>query len=363
MEPQLTTENPSPTGTLPPLLSERLLIEQLAAARESSSPSWSGTHAIVTSPGRGQSAQWIREQLGFENVQAWYLDLHDAGMAREALPESVEVLCAADLPEQECDLAAISVLRRSESELTRDILQQAHLRLRDGGHLIASVDNPRDRWLHEQMQGMFDKVTSHRLDQGCVYVAKKTRPLKKAKDFRCQFPFRDEDGRLIQAFTRPGVFSHRRLDAGARQLMLSAEIGPQDSILEMGCGCGAVAMCSSYQTSGKVYAVDSNARSIECTRLGIAENEIKNVEAIWDCDGSFSLPGQVDLALANPPYFGDEAIWRHFVDVSVRCLRPGGALLVVTKKPRWYSDYFQDLLEDIVVFESGKYFIACGRRP
>ena len=48
---------------------------------------------------------------------------------------------------------------------------------------------------------------------GAVYVATKTEPLKKIKNFECEFAFRDR-GRLIRAVSRPGVFSHRSIDAG-----------------------------------------------------------------------------------------------------------------------------------------------------
>jgi 16S rRNA G1207 methylase RsmC len=66
--------------------------------------------------------------------------------------------------------------------------------------------------------------------------------------------------------------------------------------------------------------------------------------------------------LANPPYFGDDLISKHFVDTAVSTLRSGGALLVVTKQPSWYQEYFESLaLDDIAVFESSRYFVVCGR--
>ncbi len=42
--------------------------------------------------------------------------------------------------------------------------------------------------------------------------------------------------------TRPGVFSHRELDNGARQLLDSVDVFPSADILDIGCGSGAVAM-------------------------------------------------------------------------------------------------------------------------
>jgi 16S rRNA G1207 methylase RsmC len=340
---------------LPPLPAEQMLIETL--------PEWDGERAIVISPGRAQLADHLLIQRRMPQVTAWFYDLYDASQARQVCTPEVEVACATDLPDGEIDLVAMPVLRRGEVELTRELLQQGHERLVPGGYLATSVDNPKDRWLHEQMQVLFDKVTCVRDERGAAYWGRKTKPLKKHKDFRCQFAFRDEEQRLIQVVSRPGVFSHRRLDPGARQLMLAVEIGPEDAVLDMGCGAGPVALFAAFQTTGPVYAVDANARAIECTRKGAEINALPNVQAILNADGEIALPEPVDLALANPPYFGNERISQHFVDTAVCSLRPGGALLVVTKQPSWYEACFESLLEDVVVFESSRYHIACGRKP
>ena len=371
----------APLQPLPPLPAEQLLIDCL--------PDWGGLRGLVVSPGRAQLADHLVAVRGMPYVAAWYVDLHDAAAANAVCAEGVHVLCGSDLPDSEhdigevaealdvatpksetpdgfhFDLIAMPVLRRGEVEMTRELMQQAHQRLAIGGYLAVSVDNPKDQWLHEQMQALFDKVTSHRTPQGCAYWGKKTKPLKKLKDFSCQFAFRDEDSqRMIQVLTRPSVFSHRRLDPGARQLMLTAEIGPTDNVLEMGCGAGAVSLAAAFETSGTVFAVDANARAIECTQRGAQLNGLENVQAILNADGDLDLPVAIDLALANPPYFGDDRISQHFVDTAVGVLRPGGALLVVTKNPEWYGAYFEALqLEDIVIFESSKYYIACGRKP
>lgn len=344
---------------LPPLPSERLLLESLSHWGGGLSPQ---ARSLVVSPGRAQVADALLEHQLSGHTVAWYLDQHAATAAERACRPGVAVRCAANLPEEEFELVALPVLRQGEAELTRDVMQQAHQRLTTGGQLVASVDNPNDQWLHEQMREMFDKVTCLRGTSGCVYWARKTAPLKKVRDFTCQFPFRDAQGRMIQVVSRPGVFSHRRLDPGARQLLNAAEIGPADQVLEMGCGAGPVSFAVAFQTEGRVYAVDSNARAIECTQLGAQLNGLTNVHCLHNADGQLSLPTEVDVALANPPYFANDRIAQHFVDTALRYLRPGGALLAVTKQPGWYESYFSARLDDVVVMEAARYFIACGRK-
>lgn len=365
------------TSDLPPYLTEQLMMDHLPV--DSIVQAVAGAFNPMTcliSPGRAQMASRLMDVLadhpsaytGEHRPIAWYVDLFAAAMTSRTLnsysdsSREVEVVCSADLPNEVMQVVAVPILKRGEAEFARDILQQAHMRLSHGGLLLASVDNPQDTFVHDQLRAMFDKVTAVRLAEGCVYWGSKTNELRKAKDFSCQFAFKDE-GQLIQVISRPSVFSHRRLDPGARQLMLAAEIGPEDHVLDMGCGSGVVALSCAMKTTGTVTGVDANARSVECLQRAAELNGLSNVRAELNADGNFELDQAIDVALANPPYFGDEVISRHFVDTCFSALRPGGALLVVTKQPSWYEDYFAGLLEDITTFESGRYFVACGRRP
>ena len=176
-------KNPETEAHLRPLMTEQLLIDHLPTTAEAAA-------ALVISPGRAQLADYLLTNHRYNSVQAWYLDLHDASqVSRSAAGEEtgagctdVEILCGADLPQASYALVAMPVLKRGEVELTRDLLQQAHQRLEPGGYLAASVDNPKDNWLHGQLQSMLEKVTCQRTKQGCVYWGKKTSELKKVKE-------------------------------------------------------------------------------------------------------------------------------------------------------------------------------------
>jgi 16S rRNA G1207 methylase RsmC len=339
-----------------PLASERLLIEKF--------PDLHGDHALVVSAGRAQLAEELALRRNYHSVTAWYLDLYSAAVTAQDIDSKVSVACSADLPiaEHELDLVALPVMKRSESELTRDLMQQAHQRLKVGGYLIMAVDHAADRWVHEQMQGIFAKVSCDRSDAGCVYWAKKTEPLKKIKKFEAEFVFRD-NGQLIKAMSRPGVFAHRRMDGGARQLIESAEVNSTDHVLDMGCGVGTISLAAAFRTTGLVHSVDSNARAIDCVVQSAALNNLTNIRTYLNADGQLDLPQKVDVALANPPYYGDDSIAQHFVDVCISNLNPGGALLAVTKNPRWYHAYFENQLDDIAIFEAANYYVCCGRKP
>src|SRR5262249_28311319 len=158
----------------------------------------------------------------------------------------------------------------------------AHDRLSIGGRLISATSSEDDQWLHGQMRKLFDKVTRRPQDGGVIYLATKTAPLKKYKNFVCEFAFRDQE-RLIKAVSRPGVFSHRSLDAGARALINTMVVGDGDRVLDLGCGSGAVALAAAFRASAvTVVAIDSHTRAVECTVQGAKLNELTNVTTILD---------------------------------------------------------------------------------
>ncbi len=348
-----------------PLICEQILIDSL--------PHWDGKRFLVVSPGRAQLAWHLSQRLAAQqteaaSVAAWYVDLHRANEARTALADSgakVDILCSADLPgspevpEEQYDAVMMPVLKRGEAEFTRDIMQQAHSRLKVGGYLAVSVDNPSDNWMHEQMRTILDKVTVHQHAQGRAYWGRKTGPLKRVRDFDCELQFRDED-RILTAYSRPSVFSHRKLDDGARQLIKHVDIAPEDNVLDFGCGSGVVALACANRTHGKVFGVDANTRAIECLARGAATNGMTNVTALLNADGRLGLSVKIDVALANPPYFGDQKIWQHFTDACLSNLRVGGSLLIVTKQPNWFAEYLEPKVESLSVAPSGHYFLVHG---
>ena len=150
--------------------------------------------------------------------------------------------------------------RKGEAELTRELLQEAHDRLTPGGFLIASTDNPRDRWLHNEMRTLFARVSRREHAMGVVYQARKTGPLVRRRNFASEFAFRDA-GRLIHVRTRPGVFSHRKVDPGARQLMAAMPINPGERILDIGCGSGVVSLAAACPDGGRDRTGHRLARS------------------------------------------------------------------------------------------------------
>jgi 16S rRNA G1207 methylase RsmC len=362
-----TARHPSPTASpstgrgtesVRPYPQEALLIDVVSEM--------SGQRVICASPGLAQFAGAAAEALPDAVVSCTYLDLYRANLAIEYWGDwrpNLKIECLADLVGDEADVVALPFSSGGEAELTRDLLQAGHQRLKQGGRLFASTNNRKDAWLGEQLQKLFRKLERRKLTKGVLYVGTKTEPLKKLKNYSCEFAFRDQ-GRLIRAFSRPGVFSHRHIDPGARHLIDEMRIAAGARVLDIGCGAGTVTLAAAFRAEGvQVHAVDSNVRAVECTQRGAELNALSNVTTELNANGNYAGAGQYDVALANPPYYSGFRIASHFLAAGRDALRPGGRILLVTKLPEWYQENMPEWFDDVSMTERKGYFLFTGVRP
>lgn len=324
----------------------------------------SGTRIICTSPGRGQAAWSLATERPGARVEGWFLDLFqlEAATGHDGAPENLALTCAADIPGGSFDLAVIPLARDGEAELARDLLQAALQALDVGGHLVATVDNPRDTWLHGQLADTGERVRVRPGTDAVAYVVEKTRP-PRIRDFSASVVFRDRD-RILTALTRPGVFAHRRIDPAARHLLNAVDIAPGTRVVDIGCGSGCVGLgIAARDPSVAVHALDSAARAVDCTRRSVAANGLVNIAVALEARGRIPEPGSWDLVLANPPYYADFRIARLFVDAAFTALAPGGTLLVATKRPQWYLDTLPESWRDVAREEVKHYHLIEAVRP
>ena len=279
-----------------PRPAEHLLMNKLVDA--------SAKNVLCTTVGRGQLAGLLANLDSNRNVKCHTLDFYQAKAMVEyhsKICSNLEVVCEPDLPEGEFDLVAIPTAKSNEAELTRDLLQQGFERLAEGRTMYTAVDKPDDQWLHGEMKRLFPKVTRLQKRKGVVYSAVKKGPLKKVKNFDAEFAFRDDE-RLFKMMSRPSVFSHRKLDVGARALMNMMRVDEGDRVLDIGSGSGAVGIAAAVRAEGvTVHSIDSNPRAVQCTQHNAEQNNVTSLKAVLDCDGTSVRAGEYDLVLANPP--------------------------------------------------------------
>lgn len=333
-----------------------------------------GARIACTTSGRGQAAHALAIDRPDAAVTAWFLDRHpcDAAVAAwSPTPGNLTAACVADVPAGPYDLAVVPLSKDGETELSRDLLQAALVNLAVGGHLVAAIDNPRDKWLREQLAETGETVRVRPAEGAdlkarsatIAYIVQKTREIAKVRDFSCEVVFRDRE-HLLTAITRPGVFAHRRIDPGARHLLNAIDVATETRVVDIGCGSGCVALgIAARDESVRVHALDSSARAVDCTRRGVERNKLTNVTVALEAEGHVPDPGSWDLALANPPYYSDFRLAELFVEAARLALTPGGTLLVVTKQPTWYLEYLPQMWSSVVREEVKTYHLIEAVRP
>ena len=78
---------------------------------------------------------------------------------------------------------------------------------------------------------------------------------------------------------KPGVCSWDDVNPGTAALIDAMEVGPADSVLDLGCGSGIIGLAAARLThAGRVTLVDVNVAAVECARETLESNSIKNAE-------------------------------------------------------------------------------------
>ena len=118
-------------------------------------------------------------------------------------------------------------------------------------------------------------------------------------------------------------------------LLEAARLQPGEAVLDVGCGCGALALAASRMVgpSGSVLGVDISGVMLSVARRRIAELGLGNVSLVaGDAQTQPFEPARHDIAISRfgTMFFGDPAA--AFENIA-RALGPGGRLCIATWQP------------------------------
>jgi 16S rRNA (guanine1207-N2)-methyltransferase len=132
--------------------------------------------------------------------------------------------------------------------------------------------------------------------------------------------------------TDAGVFSRSELDRGTELLLEAIELGPCESILDLGCGYGALGIVAArLSEGGRVILTDVNERAVTLARANVAANGIRNAEVRL---GDLYAPVAdvfFDHILCNPPIRAGREVVDRIIAEAPSHLLEGGHLWIVVR--------------------------------
>jgi len=175
---------------------------------------------------------------------------------------------------------------------------------------------------------------------------------------------RDRHYRFI---TDTGVFSGRRVDPGSRLLIKTMVIDDGETVLDLGCGYGAIGIAAAALTPhGQVYLVDPNQRAVDLAKENLELNRIENadVRVGEGCQPVAEIT--FDVILSNPPIRAGKRVLFQMMDQAHACLREAGRFYLVAKTKQGVKTLAAKMAEKFArveeVAKGGGYRVILARK-
>lgn len=292
-----------------------------------------------------------------------------AGTRVDSAPASgrppMRVACTSSVPDSHYDLALFMATPGTMTgELILDQLEDIHGCMAEGGTCVIACEGE-SAPLFKQIKALFGNLSVH-YDKKGIFCAKarKTAPLARPRDFSATFPASVPGGEPHTLLSLPGVFCHRRPDAGGLALaeMAVLDLRPNLRVLDMGCGCGLVGiLLAKSQPNVRVTFVDSHARALAATWRNVSALGIEKAQLVLSDQGIDK--GGFHLCAGNPPYYSDFRIAELFIQTAYDALKPGGLCLMVAKAARAMEERQLDLFGNAEVLRRRGYGIVKSFKP
>ena len=161
----------------------------------------------------------------------------------------------------------------------------------------------------------------------------------------------------------PGLFSPERVDRGTRAMLSVAAFAPGLRVMDLGCGCGVVGILAAKKCGAEgIWMSDIDPLAVEIARRNAEANGVPGVH-IARSDGFQSVDASgFDLILTNPPYQSDFKVAKGFIEKGFNRLKPGGRLLMVTKRREWYKNKLIAIFGGVKIHEIDGYFVFEAER-
>lgn len=171
-------------------------------------------------------------------------------------------------------------------------------------------------------------------------------------------------GTAFTLFTRPGVFSWEHLDEATDLLCGIMRIGAGDTVLDLGCGAGALGVVAARHGATRVLLLDADADAVRCAARTAAEAACAAIEVRASDVADAAHDERFDVVVSNPPFHlgkgTDLHIPRAFIEQSYDRLRPGGRLYLVANRTLPYEWLIEERFGEVRTAHDGRRFKVIG---
>jgi len=273
--------------------------------------------------------------------------------------------CTAAIPPESYGAALfVASVKSVPNELILDQLHDIHRNLTDGAVCLMACEGD-SGFMFKHIKALFGGMTVLHDKKGLFCVsARKRKPVKRERDFSAEFDVSLPGGPPVRLVSLPGVFCHRRPDAGGLALaeIAALEIRPGLRVLDIGCGCGIVGcLLAGRQPDLRITFLDSHARALAATARNIRALGLEKTDLVLSDTGVSG--GGYHLALGNAPYFSDFRIARLFVETARSVLLPHGVCMMVAKSARVLAEMQEELFGNAEIVPRRGYGVARSVRP
>jgi 16S rRNA (guanine1207-N2)-methyltransferase len=183
-----------------------------------------------------------------------------------------------------------------------------------------------------------------------------------ANRFNLVLPSANGDIRMTLE-TRHGIFSPQKADEGTLAMLSTVTLKPGETLLDLGCGSGMVAIWAASQVGGEnVSMLDVDPEAVEVAKNNANNNGFGNIRAF--CSDGFAnyTMKELDWILSNPPYHADFRVPKLFIEKGFNRLKTGGRMVMVTKRELWYKNKFITVFGGVQITRIGDYFVFTAEK-